>query len=124
MTRCWNKTYCLFAVEVDLPAPAEAKTHGVEVAREIVRHDEIGTRHWQLEIVHGDGATIATVPFATVDPSPDHLQADHRRLVERLCDTLRQLRETVFRSNLLATEPMGAGLTGRPRLVTRNGRRV
>jgi hypothetical protein len=58
-------------------------------------------RPWRLDVVDADGERVFEVPFAAVDPLLDHLEPELRALVERLCESERQLAETIFTERLL-----------------------
>ena len=59
-----------------------------------MRARESRTRHYRLDVCDEDGDLVAEVPFATVDPTLNHLQPDLKRLVERLSETRREFFET------------------------------
>ena len=72
---------------VELPNVAAANVHAIRVAREVMKCDEVNKRSWLLEVLDECGTTVARVPFASVDPTLNHLAPDLRNLVERLAET-------------------------------------
>jgi hypothetical protein len=56
---------------VDLPDAAAAIAYATKVAQEIMSGDEVRKQAWVLEVLDETGAIVATVPFATVDTTPD-----------------------------------------------------
>jgi hypothetical protein len=109
----------------DLPSLTAAREHATNVIRELLKFDEARKRTWRLDVCDKLGATLFEVPFSTVDPTLDHLQAPTRDLVERLCESRRRLAETMFRSQaLLQSHPTKNNVTRRPYLIAESGRRV
>lgn len=111
---------------IDLPNLDAAKVHATEVARELMRCTERKKRSWRMEVNDGEGNSVLTLPFATVDPTLDHLQPELRQLIERVSESQRQLAETVFSSDTLVyyERATTARRRGRPYLAARFGQRV
>jgi hypothetical protein len=57
---------------LDFRDATEAKACAIEIAREILKADEVKKRSWLLEVVDENGTIIAEVPFAAIDPTLDH----------------------------------------------------
>jgi hypothetical protein len=87
---------------IDLRDSAEARDHAIQVARELMRHDEVKKRPWRLDVRDHVGTPLFEVAFAAVDPTLDHLEPEFRNLVESLSASRRRLQETIFKSKLLA----------------------
>jgi hypothetical protein len=85
----------------ELPDLDAAKAYAAQIARELMNRDEHKKRPGRLDVVDADGERVFEVPFAAVDPSLDHLEPELRALVERLCESERQLAETIFTERLL-----------------------
>ena len=110
----------------ELPDARAARDHAIQVVRELMRARESRTRHYRLDVCDQDGGLVAEVPFATVDPTLNHLQTDLKRLVERLTDTRREFYETLVDTDRLRLElrAMRFRLRGKPYVVARKGQRV
>jgi hypothetical protein len=110
----------------ELPDRAAAREHATEVIRELLRFDEARKRTWRLDVCDKRGTTLFEVPFSTVDPSLDHLQAPTRDLVERVCESRRRLAETLFRLQALRLQarPTQDNVARGPYLIAESGRRV
>ena len=85
-----------------------------------------GLHDFTVEVNDGEGNSVLTLPFATVDPTLDHLQPELRQLIERLSESQRQLAETMFSSEALMyyERATAARWSGRPYLAARFGQRV
>ena len=109
----------------ELADAAAARAHAVQVARELMRSCELEKRHYLLDVCDEEGRVVAEVPFATVDPTLDHLQADLRNLVERLSETRREVGETLFSLQFLTLRLRALrGANWRPHLVAQGGQRI
>jgi hypothetical protein len=102
---------------------AAARAYAVRVARELMRSCELEKRHYRLDVCDEEGCMVAEVPFATVDPTLDHLQPDLRNVVERLSETKREVRETLFSLDFLTLRLL-RGHNRQPYLVTQDGQRI
>ena len=109
-----------------LPDARAARDHAIQVVRELMRARESRTRHYRLDVCDEDGGLVAELPFATVDPTLNHLQTDLKRLVERLSETRREFYETLVDTDHLRLElrAMRFRARGKPYLITRKGERV
>src|SRR5579871_6809192 len=110
----------------ELSDVAAARSHAVEVARELMKRKEVAKRPWRLDVCDDRGHLAFTIPFAAVDTTLDHLAPDLRRLVERVSESKRRLSETIFRSESLALGMRAAQARRirKPYVVTHLGRRV
>ena len=110
---------------VDLRNTAEANAYAVEVAREMIKGDEVNRRPWLLEVLDEKDTVIASVPFATADPTLDHLSPDLRDLVKQTSDSLRTIKETLHGLNavVVGTEAVLAEQV-KPHLVAVEGHRL
>src|SRR5215469_16101253 len=62
------------ATGVELPDRDRAFRYANAVVHKLMRSRELETRSWRLEIYEGgDDRPICEIPFASVDPSLDHL---------------------------------------------------
>jgi hypothetical protein len=57
----------------ELPSVEAANAHAVGVARELMKCRELQKRDWRLDVRDSDGELLFALPFATVDPTLDHL---------------------------------------------------
>jgi hypothetical protein len=110
----------------ELASVDAAKAHARVVARELMKSKEFKKRVWRLDVLDGDGARVFELPFATVDPTLDHLAPDLRLLVERLSESKRTLAETIFSSKSLSLgiRAAKARRNGKPYVAAWFGRRV
>ena len=79
-----------------------ARTHAMHVARELMSRAEAERRHWQLDVCDDAGGLLFHLPFSVVDSTIDHLDAQTRQVVERLCQTRGELAEAVFKATIQA----------------------
>ena len=59
-----------------------------DVVHELMKSRELETRSWRLEVYEG-GSLFCEIPFASVDPSLDHLAPKLRTMVENLSEPKR-----------------------------------
>jgi len=107
----------------ELPDLAAARAYAVQVARELIRKGETEKRHYRLD-VYDERGLVAAVPFATVDPTLDHLSPDLRQVVERTCETRREFAETLSSLESLMLRLRQMRGRSNPRLVAQDGRRI
>jgi hypothetical protein len=68
---------------VKLPGRASAIRYAHDVVHELMRSREVETRSWCLEVFEAEtDRPTFELPFASVDPSLDHLTPKFRTLVE------------------------------------------
>src|SRR5262245_60915992 len=110
----------------DLPGEAAAREYATQVANGLMRHAEVKTRHWQLDVSDETGKVLFDVPFAAVDSTIDHLAPTTRRLVERLSRNRRELSEAIFDARLavLKCKATIARSKGKPYLAAHSGRQI
>jgi hypothetical protein len=110
----------------ELPDLTAARVHAVEVARELLKSDEVKKRPWRLDVCDRRGAPMVQVLFSTVDSSLDHLESGTRELIERLSESRRRLAETMFKSQSLLQQSRKARaeIARKPYLIAIAGRRV
>ena len=96
--------------------------HAQHVARELMHAREPRTRSWRLD-VYENGKCVQQLPFASVDSTLDHLKPALRKSVERSCDTLLGLHETMSsaRATLRESRALVARSRGKPYLATEAG---
>lgn len=111
---------------VALANRASALRYAHDVVHELMRGRELETRSWCLEVFeHGVGdGPICEIPFASVDPSLDHLAPNFRILVESasehkrlLSDVIHTVKDTIRESRALV-----ARARGKPYLASRFGK--
>jgi hypothetical protein len=100
------------------PALAHAET----VAGELMRGREKQTRSWRLD-VYENGELICQIPFATVDPTLDHLRPPLRRMVERSYQTIHSAQQTysAARATMRESRALVAISRGKPYLAAQGG---
>ncbi len=82
--------------DVDLADGSQALQYAQEVAHELMRSREPQTRSWRLDVYDEAGKRVIELPFATVDPTLDHLRPAVRAMVEKYCDRRRSVDEMIF----------------------------
>ena len=108
---------------IELRDESEARAYAIRVASELLRREDIGKRSWQLEICDVRGDVLSVLPFATVDPSLDHLEPTLRDLIERVSESRRTLSETVFNVHLVRLQ-LRARRAHKPYLAAQSGQRI
>ena len=116
------------ATGVALSNRASALRYAHDVVHELMRSRELETRSWCLDVFErgaGD-SPVCEIPFASVDPSLDHLASDLRVMVEsmserkrRVSDVIHTVRETIRESRALV-----ARARGKPYLASRFGKAI
>jgi hypothetical protein len=111
---------------VQLRDRSAARDYAQQVARELMSGREPETRMWCLDVHEDDSAHVLAIPFATIDPTLDHLGPELRSVIETWCDKLRSLQEAVStaRATLRESRALVAQSRGRPYLATANGERT
>jgi hypothetical protein len=99
-----------------------ARDHAVAVAGELMRGRERQTRSWCLE-VYENGELICQIPFASVDPTLDHLAPPLRRTIEASNESIRSLHKLVSAAHATVRESKAlvARSRGKPYLATERG---
>jgi hypothetical protein len=105
--------------EVEFESDDAAFEYANQVARELMRNRNVRARRWRLDIYGADGEWVATLPFAQVDPTLDHLSPPARALIERWSASCLALAETIeaARGTVREARSLVARSRGRPYLV-------
>jgi hypothetical protein len=111
---------------IHFPDRAHALDYAKEVARELMQGREVQTRSWRLDIYENNGERAFELPFASVDPTLDHLVPEFRSAVERLCDSYRSWQEAVHaaRATMRESRALVARSRGRPYLAAVAGKQT
>jgi Domain of unknown function (DUF6894) len=75
---------------------AGALRYAQTVVHELMRSRETQTRSWQLDVYDESGACVIALPFASLDPTLDHLRPELRAMVEQFCDRRRAVDEAIY----------------------------
>jgi hypothetical protein len=81
---------------VSLADGADAMCYAQDVVHELMRSREAQTRTWRLNVYDEAGARVIELPFATLDPTLDHLRPELRAMVEKFCDRRLAVDETIY----------------------------
>ena len=112
---------------VELPDRDNALRYARDVVYELMRSRELETRSWRLEIYEsGADGPICEIPFASVDPSLDHLTPKLRTMVESVSERQRLLGDVIHTAEATIQESRAlvARSRGRPYLASRFGKSV
>src|SRR5262245_22568509 len=92
-----------------------------DVVDELMRSREAETRPWCLDVYEGDEADspIGEIPFASVDPSLDHLTPKYRAMVESVSERKRLLSDVIHtvKGTLMESQALVARARGKPYLA-------
>lgn len=109
---------------ISLSGRDDAIDYGRDVVHELMKNREPQTRSWRLDIYEKGDGQIRGIPFASIDPTLDHLRPERRTTVEALserklslCEMIYALTDTVRESQALV-----ARSRGRPYLASRFGK--
>lgn len=99
-----------------------------DVVYELMRSREAETRSWCLDVYEG-GATespICEIPFASVDPTLDHLAPSFRMMVESNAERKRLVSDAIHtvRGTVRESRALVARARGKPYLATRLGKAI
>ncbi|HUI11875.1 MAG TPA: hypothetical protein VL048_00230 [Xanthobacteraceae bacterium] len=83
---------------VSLADGADALRYAQTVVHELMRSREAQTRAWQLDVYDEGGARVLELPFASLDPTLDHLRPELRAMVEKFCDRRRTVNEIIYKA--------------------------
>jgi hypothetical protein len=80
-------------------------------------------RFWRLDVSE-DSELIFAIPFASIDPTLDHMQTELRTGLEAIYDRQRSLKEAMHEARATARESRAlvAQSRGKPYLATDRGR--
>ncbi len=114
------------AMGVQLRDRLAAHDYARDVARELMNGREAETRTWRLDVYEDDGVRVFAIPFASIDPTLDHLLPDLRATIERWCDRCRSLQEAVSaaRRTLQESRALVARSRGKPYLAAEYGETI
>jgi hypothetical protein len=109
---------------VSLSGRDNAIDYGCDVAHELMKNRELKTRSWRLDIYEEGDGHIRGIPFASVDPTLDHLRPERRTTVEALCERKRSLFEMIHAvtDTVRESQALVARSHGKPYLASRFGK--
>jgi len=113
-------------IGIHLPERGHALQYAHDVARELMSCREVQTRFWRLDVYEDNATRVFEIPFATIDPTLDHLVPELRTTMERLCERRRALAEATYAALVTMRESRAlvALSRGKPYLVTYAGDRT
>jgi uncharacterized protein DUF6894 len=102
-----------------------AVDHAQDVARQLMTARERETRAWRLD-VYENGQPVCQIPFATIDPTLDHLHPHLRSTVEASCESIRSFKQVASAAHETVRESRAlvARARGRPYLATERGQPI
>jgi hypothetical protein len=111
---------------VDLPSQQVAYCYARDVVYELMYRRELHTRHWQLEVYEDNDEKVFEIPFASLDPTLDHLTHEQRALVEHGARQIGAVKEAFYALSLTRqeTHALIALSRGEPYLAARAGRKI
>src|SRR5262249_54266951 len=74
---------------VNFGHPDHAIRYARDVVHELMRNRELETRSWRLDVYENSDGPICTIPFASIDPTLDHLTPNLRTMVEAMSERQR-----------------------------------
>jgi hypothetical protein len=89
---------------VDLPNQQVAYCYACDVIHELTHRRELHTRHWQLEVYEDHHEKVFEIPFASLDPTLDHLTQEQRVLVEHGAQQIGAVKEAFYALSLTRQE--------------------
>ncbi len=99
-----------------------------DVVHELMRSREAETRSWCLHVYEGSAndSPICEIPFASVDPSLDHLPPNFRIMVEAMSERKRGLGEAIYtvKDTIRESRALVARARGKPYLASRFGKAI
>lgn len=100
----------------------QALDHAQAVTRELLHGREAQTRAWRLD-VYEDGGLLYQIPFASLDPTLDHLAPSLRMTVEASSGSIRATREIISaaRATIREARALVAISRGKPYLAAQGG---
>lgn len=113
---------------VSFPDNDRAIRYAYDVVHELMRCRELETRSWRLGVYASGEADspICEIPFASVDPSLDHLAPKLRTMVEAAAERMGGLREVIHsvQATVQESRALVARARGKPYLASRFGKPV
>jgi hypothetical protein len=109
---------------VSLSGRDNAIEYGRDVAHELMKNRELKTRSWRLDIYEEGDGHIRGIPFATVDPTLNHLRPERRMTVEALSERKHSLFEVIHAvtDTVRESQALVARSRGKPYLASRFGK--
>ena len=95
-----------------------------DVVHDLMRNRELETRSWRLDVYEAGNGPIHAIPFASIDPTLDHLLPNLRTMVEAMSERQRLFREAVHAAGATVQESRALVARSRrkPYLASRFGR--
>lgn len=111
---------------VALADSADALHYAQTIVHELMRSREAQTRTWRLDVYDEAGACVIELPFASVDPTLDHLRPELRAMVEKFCDRRRSVDELVYiaRNTVSELRALVAKSRGKLYVAARSGEKT
>ena len=96
-----------------------------DVVHELMKSRELETRSWRLD-VYERGVRICEIPFASIDPTLDHLMPPQRTMVEKTSERVRSLSDALHavEATVQETRALVARSRGKPYLASRFGKPI
>jgi Domain of unknown function (DUF6894) len=104
----------------------QALQYAQHVAHEMMRSREAQTRSWRLDVYDENGACVIELPFASVDPTLDHLRPESRKMVESFC-TRRRVVDELFhaaRNTMRESRALVARSRGKLYVAAQSGKKT
>src|SRR5262249_9873782 len=79
------------------------------VVHELMRNREIQTRSWRLNVYENGEGPICTIPFASIDPTLDHVVPTLRTMVEAMSERKRLLSDVLHAVKVTVQESRALG---------------
>ena len=95
-----------------------------DIVHELMRNREVKTRSWRLDVYENGDGPICTIPFASIDPTLDHLLPNLRMAVEMASERRRLFCEVLHAANdtMQESRALVARSRGKPYLASWLGR--
>jgi hypothetical protein len=105
---------------------AEARSHGTQVACELMRNREPRTRYWTLDVCDAGRERLFEIEFVSLDRTVHDLPPKMRESVLRLCAAFRSLTRTMSdcRMTILQSRALLAQAERKPYVIAQDGHRV
>lgn len=111
---------------VSLRDDEQALRYARDVVHELMRRRELKTRCWRLDVYEEGLGRIREIPFASIDPSLDHLSAQQRTMIEKTSERQRSLSDVIHSVEETVQETLAlvARSRGKPYLASRFGKLI
>lgn len=98
---------------------AAARAHAADVARELMRNAETGTRLWSMRVEDASGQAVFELLFADIPALADVLAPEVRHLRHLTCRRQAELIETMcaVRATIAESRMLRARMTQKPQLA-------